>query len=189
MKWVVLSVFLLLLRPGLSTAQERHVVASMGLPAPVTAWYFNPDGSCVQLSIGICGVYCNDMNAASLPFDSAYGPAVRGGSIPSRVSNYCNRRGIQAWNVTGPTTLEWARFAVDTGRYAAIGLGTQHFQTIYGYDYTTKEWLVCNNQTPKQIDRYSEAEFARLHQQSGLWIVVLKRPSSPAPEYVDWNWE
>ena len=55
---------------------------SVELPAEVRAWYRNPDGSCVQCSIGMCGADQNCRAAASLLWSSEFGPAVRGGSSP-----------------------------------------------------------------------------------------------------------
>ena len=77
----------------------------MELPVEVRRWYRNPDGSCVQCSIGMCGAWNNVPAATTLLWDTEYGPAVRGGSWPSRVADYCRRRGIRAYNVTGDTYL------------------------------------------------------------------------------------
>ena len=67
---------------GAEPANQMHL-------APETrAWFRNPDGSCVQCSIGMCGVHCNDPNAATLLWDTEYGRAERGGSWPGRVSQY-----------------------------------------------------------------------------------------------------
>lgn len=153
------------------------------------AWFRNPDGSCVQCSIGMAGVHCNDLNAALLLWDSPFGPKERGGSWPSRVANYCNRRGIKAWNVTGNTaqdTLPWIKWAASTGRFAAIGAGRAHFQTLYGWDPATNTYKVCNNNTTHKIDPYTEREFIALHEASGPWVVILQRPSSEVPEFVEW---
>lgn len=161
-------------------------LATMQLSRETRCFYFNPDGSCVQLSIGIAGVHCNDPKASSLPFNSVYGEGIRGGSDPARVANYCNRRGIKAYSVTGKTTKDWIRWAGETNRFGAIGAGSQHFQTLYGYDPDRKVYLVCNNQCPERITEYSEPEFLRLHYESGPWVVILQRPSSPAPVLTEW---
>ncbi len=53
----------------------------METPAAVRAWYRNPDGSCVQCSLGMCGVWNNTPAASTLLWDTPYGPrcaAVRG---------------------------------------------------------------------------------------------------------------
>lgn len=156
----------------------------MDVPADMRAWYRNPDGSCVQCSIGMCGVDQNVPAAATLLWDTKYGPAERGGSWPSRVAGYCRSRGIRAWNVTGETTWEWMAWAVATGRGAAIGAGTAHFQTLVGGG---DSWLVCNNNSTDRIDEYDAAAFRRLHLASGQWVVVLDYPPHPArPEYVVW---
>lgn len=168
-------------------ANGQTPISQMQLEPATRAWFRNPDGSCVQCSIGMTGIHCNDLNAASLLWDTPYGKAERGGSNPSRVANYCNRRGIKAYNVTGwPLTKEWMIWATKTGRFAAIGAGGSHFQTLYGRDPNTNTWYVCNNNSTHRVDEYSDDAFKRLHLASGPWIVVLQRPSSENPELVEW---
>ena len=174
---------------GASPMNAGEPVQMMHLSPGVRAWYRNPDGSCVQCSLGMAGVHCNNLNAASLLFDSEYGPAERGGSWPGRVAEYCDRRKIIAWNVTGRTvddTMPGIKWAARTGRFAAVGLGTAHFQTLYGYDPNTNTFFVCNNNSTNQVDRYSEADFRALHAQSGPWVVILEKPSSPPPRFEAW---
>ena len=77
---------------------------AVDLPRDIRTWFRNPDGSCVQCSIGMCGVDQNVPEAATLLWDTEYGPRERGGSGPSRVSAYCHRRGIRAFNITGSNT-------------------------------------------------------------------------------------
>jgi len=159
----------------------------MQLPSEVRAWYRNPDGSCVQCSIGMCGVWNNVPAASTLLWDTPYGPAVRGGSWPGRVAEYCDRRGIAAFNVTGSETWQWMEWAAKTGRFAAIGAGTAHFQTEYGRDREAGRWYVCNNNSTNRVDEYSEDAFRRLHLASGQWVVILDGPAPPAPpRYVQW---
>lgn len=167
---------------------ESVDLTSMELEAtPTRNWFFNPDGSCVQCSIGMAGTHCNDPKAATLLWDTPYGPAIRGGSTPARVAAYCNERGIKAWNITGESnTFAWMTWAAKTGRFAAIGAGRAHFQTLYGRDFKRQRWLVCNNQTPSRIDEYDDDAFRRLHMSSGPWIVVLAKPSSANPQLVEW---
>ena len=156
---------------------------SMQLSPDTRQWFYNTDGSCVQCSIGLAGVHCNDLNAASLLWDTPYGPAERGGSLPSRVERYCDKRGIVAYSVTGNSTkdtLPWLEWACITGRYAACGAGEAHFQTVYGRDKEKGLWFICNNQTPKKIDVYKDADFERLHS-AVKWVVILEKPSSVAP--------
>lgn len=185
MKYILSVLFLLCAAPAF--CQDAPDVVSMQIEPKHRNEAYNTDGSCVQCSLVMCGFHCNDPVASCLLWDTKYGPAVRGGSWPARVANYCNDRGIKAWNVTGYEHTEpWMRWAVKTGRFAAIGASRAHFQTLYGYDYKSREWLVCNNQTPKQIDRYSEAAFKQLHLASGPWIVVLKKPSSETPILTEW---
>lgn len=154
---------------------------SVELPAEVRAWYRNPDGSCVQCSIGMCGADQNCRAAASLLWSSEFGPAVRGGSNPQRVAAYCNdpRRAIEAFNITGEQTFAWMAWACRNGRGAAIGAGTRHFQTLYGHNPERGLWAVCNNNSTSKIDIYSDEGFRRLHLASGRWCVVLDYPPHP----------
>jgi hypothetical protein len=180
------------LAAGSSYAQELRTEPPrqmMQLTPDTRAWFRNPDGSCVQCSIGMAGVHGNDLNAAMLLWDSEFGPAERGGSNPSRVESYCNRRGIRAWSVTGATiddTIPWMEWSARTGRFAAIGAGERHFQTLYGFDPRTREWFVCNNNSTQRVDRYSDRDFRALHGASGPWCVILEKPSSVPPQIVPW---
>lgn len=172
-------------------AQERPpVLTSMSLSPETRSWFRNPDGSCVQCSIGMAGIHTNDINAASLLWDTPHGAAVRGGSWPSRVERYCDERGIKAWSVTANSveeTLPWMVWAAKTGRFAAIGAGQAHFQTLYGYEPRhERPWMVCNNNSTQRIDRYGEREFRQLHASSGPWVVILERASSDPPTPVKW---
>jgi hypothetical protein len=164
-------------------------------PAELRAFYRNPDGSCVQCSIGMCGLNLvgssyhssGAWSAATLLWDTEYGGKVRGGSNPSRVEAYSARRGIPIYNVTGEGTFDWMKWAAKTGRFAAIGAGGMHFQTLYGYNPKTDTWYVCNNNSTSKVDEYSWEEFKRLHLASGRWIVVLDLPPAPAvPQYIPW---
>lgn len=179
----------MLLCMSATMAQTAPADLTMHLSPATRAWYRNPDGSCVQCSLGMAGVHCNDLNAATLLWDTEFGPAERGGSWPSRVAEYCDRRGIVAFNVTGLTvddTIPWMTWAAKTGRFAAIGCGTAHFQTLYGYDPEKREWLVCNNNSTDRIDRYSDQQFRELHRASGPWCVILQRPTSTPPQMIKW---
>lgn len=195
-------IFLALSFPATANAQFRRPCLANSTASPPTApalacdlpenvrvWYHNPDGSCVQCSIGMLGANQNVPAAATLLWDTEYGPAERGGSSPGRVAAYCNSRKIPAWNVTGQVTWEWMAWAVDNGRGAAIGAGTAHFQTLVGRDRVKGLWYVCNNQTPRRIDVYDDAAFRRLHLASGQWCVILDAPpAAPRPKFVKW-WE
>jgi hypothetical protein len=173
---------LLALCPAPSLAQGQ-----LSFPADVRSWFRNPDGSCVQCSIGMCGAWQNTPAATTLLWDTEYGTKVRGGSNPSRVANYCRIRGIKAWNVTGDNTWEWMRWAAKTGRMAAIGAGSAHFQTLVWHNPATDRWFVCNNNSPSRIDEYTWESFRRLHLASGQWVVILDTPAPPPPPlYSDW---
>lgn len=167
---------------GTAIAEEAQV---MHLSPEVRAYFKNPDGSCVQCSIGMAGANANDMNAASLLWDTVYGQAERGGSWPSRVEAYCDKRGIRTWSVSGNSvedTMPWLAWAAKTGRFAAVGAGQAHFQTLYGYDPVRKRWYVCNNNSTSIVNEYTDEEFRALHAASGPWVVILEKPSSPPPD-------
>lgn len=164
-------------------------------PSDLRGWYRNPDGSCVQCSIGMVGMNLvgstyyskGAWSAATLLWDTDYGAKVRGGSNPSRVESYSARRGIPIYNVTGEGTFDWMKWAAKTGRFAAIGAGGSHFQTLYGYNPKTDVWYVCNNNSTSKVDEYSMDEFRSLHLASGRWIVVLDLPPAPVvPQYIPW---
>lgn len=179
-------ILLLFVIGGAASAQDQ-----MNFPPDVRGWFWNPDGSCVQCSIGMCGVWQNCPQASTLLWStSEYGPAVRGGSYPSRVEAYSDRRKIPVYNITGDSTYDWMRWASETGRMSAIGCFSVHFQTLVWYDPTPGEprpWRVCDNNSTSKIDRYTEQEFRRHHEASGKWVVILKTPSPPAtPVYVEW---
>lgn len=141
----------------------------------------------MQCSIGHCGVWNNVPAATTLLWNTEYGKAVRGGSWPSRVADYCSTRGIRAFNVTGDSTFDWMEWAAKTGRFAAIGAGTRHFQTEYGRDRDAGLWYVCNNNSPQRIDEYTNESYRRLHLASGKWVVILDGPAPPPPpRYVRW---
>ena len=161
---------------------------AVDLPKEMRSWFRNgPEGSCVQCSLSMCGVDQNVPAAATLLWDSEYGPRERGGSGPSRVAEYCDRRGIRAYNITGTNTWDWMKWAAATGRGAAIGAEVAHFQTLMGYDSRTGTWYVCNNNSPTRIDAYDEASFRRLHLASGQWVVILDSPPHPErPRYYRW---
>ena len=93
---------------------------AVDLPEEIRRWFRNPDGSCVQCSIGMCGVDQNVPAAATLLWDTEFGPRERGGSYPSRVAAYSQRRGIRIYNVTGQNTWDGMKWAAATGR------GLQH---------------------------------------------------------------
>lgn len=188
--WAAIAVVWVIFWSGGLAAQEQPPPAvpyAMELPPGVRAWYRNPDGSCVQCSIGMCGIWQNVPAAYTLLWDTPYGPKVRGGSGPSRVEAYADRREIPVFNVTGSTTWEWMRWAARTRRMAAIGAGGNHFQTLYGWDPGRNVWYVCNNNSTGRVDEYSWDAFRRLHLASGQWIVVIDRPPpAPVPQYASW---
>lgn len=168
-------------------------VIQMQLPEDVRLNYKNyGTGSCVFMSIGICGRWANNSNAASCPWNSEYGDENVGGATPSRVAKMARERKLSIYNVTADNydmMRRWFIWSVKTGRYAAIGAGGSHFQTLYGYNEVSGIWYVCNNNSPQKIDEYSEKEFRRLHEASGYWAVFLiGPPASAIPEYVKW-WE
>ncbi len=181
MKWL-LSLLAFVVLAGPVAAQDQ-----LSFPPEVRDWFRNPDGSCVQCSIGMCGVWQNQPIATCLLWDTSFGPRVRGGSNPSRVEAYCDARGIPVYNVTGSTTYDWMKWASRNGRMSAIGCFSSHFQTLVYYDEMKDRWYVCNNNSPTKIDEYTPAQFRSHHERSGNWIVVLKTPAPPMyPKYVKW---
>ena len=183
--FAIVTVVVLAALPGPLSAQEPHL--SLDVPSEIRNWFRNFDGSCVQCSVSMCGVDQNVSAAATLLWDTEYGPRERGGSGPSRVARYCRERDIRVYNVTGSSTFEWMKWAARNGRGAAIGAGSAHFQTLVGYDAAAGKWYVCNNNSPAKIDEYDEAGFWRLHLASGQWVVVLDYPPHPVrPQYVKW---
>lgn len=160
------------------------------LPPELRCLFRNPDGSCVQCSIGMCGVDANDPTAYTLLVDSEFGPKVRGGSWPGRVGEYTKQRGTKCWNVTGKETYDAMVWAAESGRRAAIGFKTSHFCTLMDTKVDSRGqrlWYVCDNNTPEQVHEYSDSEFRRLHEASGPWCVILDRPPPPLrPKYVEW---
>jgi hypothetical protein len=181
------------IRPGSgareASAQEAFPPTSfhMEVPKELRAWFRNPDGSCVQCSIGLVGLWNNVPAATTLLWDTAYGPKVRGGSWPGRVAEYARRRKIPIYNVTGRETWDWMDWACRTGRFAAIGAGGSHFQALYGWDPPSDTYYVNNNNSTHRIDTYSDAGFHRLHRASGEWCVVLDTtPCPPVPIYSKW---
>jgi hypothetical protein len=162
---------------------------SFDVPEDIRQWYRNHTGSCVQCSIGMCGVHQNVPNAATLLWKSEYGSAEIGGSGPSRVANYARKRGLRVYNITGRQTYDWLRWAYRNGRPAAIGASPVHFQTGAGCHPKEGDatWYVCDNNSPRQIDEYSQRGFERLHESSGTWIVILDYPPTPPrPVIVAW---
>lgn len=164
---------------------EAPAETSMQLPAEVRQWFINPDGSCVQCSLGMLGAWNNVPEATTLLWSTPYGPAERGGAWPERVARYSLKRGMPIYNVTGEPTLAWMEWAAKTGRFAGLTFGAAHFQTLYGRG--DGYWLVCDNNSPWQIDKYTDAEFARIHNRAGPWCVILVGPAPPdPPRYVKW---
>lgn len=188
--WRSLIALLLLASPGFAQDQVTD------FPPEVAAWYVNQDGSCVQCSLGHCGVWQNNPSFANLLWDTQYGPRVRGGSYPSRVEAYANKREVPIYNVTGKPTYEWMKWAAKTGRMCAIGCYSSHFQTLLYYNpdpADPKPWKVKNNwgvsggNSVKSHNEFTESEFKREHERSGKWIVIIQGPPPPVkPQYVAW---
>jgi hypothetical protein len=61
----VLSI-LVLLATTAATDSVLHAQEMMELPVEVRKWFRNPDGSCVQCSIGMCGTWNNVPAATTL---------------------------------------------------------------------------------------------------------------------------
>lgn len=151
--------------------------------------------SCVQCSNGMTGTDQNVPEFAHLLWDSEYGKKVRGGSNPSRVANYAKERSVRIFNVTGQPTFDYMRKACKSGRGAAIGAASAHFQTLVGYDdkgtpdHGDDRWYVVNNNGDQHIQEYSDEAFTSLHLASGRWCVILDYAPAPAPGKVREWWK
>jgi hypothetical protein len=138
------------------------------------------------------GAQRGDFAQATLLFDTEYGPAERGGSGPDRVARYCRQRGIEIYNITGRSfeqTKPWIDYAARTGRFAAVGCFSRHFQTLWGRDFERDLYYVQNN-WDGTFDRpyeYTAAEFRRRHEESGAWVVIpVGPPMAVQPVYRKW---
>lgn len=164
-------------------------ILSLHVPQNILRLFKNPDGSCVQCSNSMTGTDQNIPQFSYLLWNSPYGGSVRGGSNPSRVASYAKARNVRIWNITGEQTFDWMKWACRNGRGAAIGAGTNHFQTLVGYDPQRSVWFVVNNNGDQRIQEYGDKEFHQLHYASGPWCVILDYPPAAAPpEEVNW-WE
>jgi hypothetical protein len=179
-----LALIILALGARLALGQERgdeenSPPATMALSRRVRDYYRNPDGSCVQCSNGMVGWHHANENQATLLWNTHYGPAVRGGSNPSRVASYCRSRGLRIYNVTGEQKCRaMMLWAAKTNRWAAIGFKSSHFCTFYGRrPAAPKPWGVCDNNI-RTVDWYDDADFRSIHLRSGPWVVI---PDGPAP--------
>jgi hypothetical protein len=138
----------------------------------------------------MAGVHHNVPAAEMLLWDSEYGPRVRGGSGPSRVSDYCKARNIPVYNVSGSQTMAWVDWALTTGRYVAITWGSAHMITAVGISADGQTYYVCDNNSPHKISPYSRETFRRYHARyGGGWAVIIKGPRPVAwigPQVVPW---
>lgn len=145
--------------------------------------YENSSGSCVYMSVAAAGIYQNVPLAWTLPWDTEYGEACRGGSTPTRFERDAKSRGLLALSVTGTQTYDWMKWGIRNGRWVAIGAGRQHFQTLVGHNPENDTWDVWNCNDYHVVTRYTDAEFRRLHEACGHWcILLLDYPSMPRPK-------
>lgn len=138
-------------------------------------------GSCVQASLSMCGAHHAVPQAESLLVDSPYGPAELGGSYPSRVAEYAQRRGMAIYNVEGSETIEWIQWALMRGCYVAITYGQAHMITAVGMDREGGAWFeIVDNNYPGEVRRVDRATFIREHRIfGGGWCVILDGPGPP----------
>jgi len=160
------------------------------VPAEQRQRFRNPDGSCVQCSMCMSGVD-HDVPAAEFLLEGhpEYGPPVRGGSWPSRVREYCQERGIEAWHVEGDT-MPWIDWALRTGRPVVCTLNRAHMQWLAGASADLQTLYVVDNNSPQQVDEWTRARFIQQHTiHDGGWCVIFKGPRPTpwvAPEFVQW---
>lgn len=142
--------------------------------------YENTSGSCVYMSVAAAGIYQNIPLAWTLPWDTDFGDACRGGSTPTRFERDAKKRGLLALSVTGEQTYDFMKWGIRNGRWVAIGAGVQHFQTLVGHDPENNTWDVWNCNNYHVVTRYTDAEFRRLHEACGNWcILLLDYPAMP----------
>lgn len=160
------------------------------VPADQRQRFRNPDGSCVQCSIGMMGVDQNVPAAEMLLWQSEFGPPVRGGSWPERTRRYCAERNIAAFHVEGANTIPWIEWALMNGRSAAITLTPAHMQWVTGMSADAQTFYVVDNNSPTRIDAWPRQRFIQQHQiHGGGWAVILDTPARvpwAAPQYVPW---
>lgn len=189
LRWIMVGIAWLV---GVSAWAQSYSPSSPQdiVPTDQRLRFRNPDGSCVQCSIALAGVHQNVPAAEFLLWDSPYGPKVRGGAWPERVKEYCNARGIRAYNIEGKETMAWIEWACRNGRYAAVTCGSAHMQTVVGMSADGQEVYVVNNNSPQRVDTYTREKFWRLHTADGPgWCVILDTPVPipwMGPEYKDW---
>lgn len=163
------------------------------IPAEQRNRFYNTDGSCVQCSIGMVGVWLNDGPAEMLLWQSEYGSAVRGGSGPDRVQAYCEARGISSYNVVGDT-VPWVLWALKTRRAAAVLYGSNHFVTAVSLSADHRQIAICDNNSPNTIQWMPIETFERRHlawqtrTDSYGWVVILQHSPPPVryPQYIEW---
>ena len=155
---------------------------AIDLPEDQRVRFHNPDGSCVQCSIGMHGCWLSIPAAEMLLWDTEYGPRERGGSGPERVARYCRERNLPVHNITGPGTVDWIVWSLVTGRGAAVLYGGNHFVTAVGWRPQTQEIAICDNNSPTRIQWMPLSTFKSRHLSwSGQgWCVILKSASAPA---------
>lgn len=168
------------------------------LPSDQRARYRNPDGSCVQCSIGMCGVAQAVPAAEWLLWDSQYGTRVRGGSDPDRVKRYCDARLIPAYNIFGREAWPWLCWALENGRPAAITWGSRHMITAMGATFNAAGRIdqqsaiaICDNNSPTRVSWVPVPQFRRNFEAFGSsgWVVILRTPppAHAAPFRVWWE--
>ena len=186
---IIVAAILLVLSVHSGSAQSADWDREAYLvPAEQRARFRNPDGSCVQCSIAIAGVHHANLNAEMLLWKSEFGPAQRGGSGPSRVESYAKARGLQVYNITD-NTMPWIEWALSTGRYAAIGFDSNHFQTAVGMEPDRSIFYVVDNNSTHKVQIVTRQDFIRRHRASGEWCVIPKGPAPPAwvgPQFKEW---
>jgi hypothetical protein len=185
-------------------ADTRAAIAAMVPPVDCRERYRNrPDaagaGSCVQASLGYCGLVLNVDALATLLENSEYGPPVLGGSWPERVKEYCAQRRVDIVSVEGQPTVAAIEQAALNGRPVAITYGDSHMIVCLGVsDEGHTFWLWDNNDptaNPRPVDRQT---FERQHRATGGGWCVIPIAAAPAPWVppggakhdfsFDWSW-
>lgn len=160
------------------------------MPEAQRVRYRNPDGSCVWCSIGMTGVQAANANAASILWNSEYGPAERRGAWPERVAEAARKRGLPIYNVQGQATEPWLDWALATGRWAGVTYWQAHMVAAAGMSEDGRTIRICDNNSPwKFQDMPREVFYQRHRVHGGGWAVILQGPPPIpwiAPPQIAW---
>lgn len=138
------------------------------------------EGSCVYASNSMAGAHHGVPGAELFMQDWEGHPPCLDGSWPDRFVRDCQTRGIDAWSIEGPETLEWVVWALNRGCYVGITYGRAHMITAIGYDQDTGRVEIRDNNYPGESRFVDWKTFVREHRvHGGGWCTILKTPGPP----------